>query len=137
MSNQILNFLFDDFVVFISFDNIEDCESLFAFIRNQFNVWMNIFRNFQNNLIKVIDHFQLLHQIDRELSKQSKIHIVYFENYVKDLQIENHFFDVEKRIFEAVAAALKKFRDNIKIQRSTVIINFFKFNDENRIIFKH
>ena len=98
---------------------------------------MNIFRNLQNNLIKVIDHFQLLHQIDRELSKQSKIHIAHLENYVKDLQIENHILDIDKRIFEVVAAALKKFRDNIKIQRSVVIIDLFKFNDENRIVFKH
>ena len=69
MSNQILNFLFDDFIVFISSDNIEDRENLFAFIQNQSDTWMNIFRNFQNNLIKVTDHFQLLHQIGRELSK--------------------------------------------------------------------
>ena len=98
---------------------------------------MNIFRNLQNNLIKVTDHSQLFHQIDRELSKQLKIHIACLENYVKDLQIENHFLDAEKRTFEIVVVALKKFRDNIKIQRSTVIIDFFKFNDENRIVFKH
>ena len=137
MSNQILNFLFDDFVVFISLDNIEDRENLFTFIRNQFDAWVNIFRNFQNNLTKVIDHFQLLHQINRELSKQLKTHTVRLENYVKDLQIENHVLDVEKRTFEVVAAAFKKSRDNIKVQRSTVIINSFKFNDENRIMFKH
>ena len=76
---------------------------------------MNIFRNLQNNLIKIIDHFQLFYQIDRELSKQSKIYTVRLENYVKDLQIKNHFFDVEKRILEIVVVAFKKFRDNIKI----------------------
>ena len=38
MSNQILNFLFDVFIVFIPFDNIEDRENLFAFIQNQFDV---------------------------------------------------------------------------------------------------
>ena len=127
----------DDFVVFTSFDNIEDRESLFVFIWNQSDVWMNIFRNLQNNLIKIIDHFQLLHQINRELSKQSKIHIVRFENYVKNLQIENHVFNVDKCTFEIVAAALKKSRDNIKVQRSTVIIDSFKFNDENRTVLKH
>ena len=137
MSNQILNFLPDDFVVFIPLDNIEDRENFLAFIRNQSNVWMNIFRNLQNNLIKIIDHFQLLHQIDRELSKQSKTYIVHFENYVKNLQIENHILDVDKYIFKIVAVALKKSRDNIKIQHSTIIIDSFKFNDENRIVFKH
>ena len=85
MSNQILNFLFDDLVAFISSDNIENRENLFVSIRNQSDAWINIFRNLQNNLIKIIDHFQLLHQIDRELLKQLKIYTVYFKNYVKDL----------------------------------------------------
>ena len=98
---------------------------------------MNIFRNLQNNLIKITDHSQLLHQIDRELSKQSKTYIARLENYVKNLQIENHIFDVDKRTLEAVAVALKKFRDSIKIQRSAAIIDFLKFNDENRIVLKH
>ena len=98
---------------------------------------MNIFCNLQNNLTKITDHFQLLHQTDRELSKQSKTHIACFENYVKDLQTENHIFDVDKRTFEVVAVALKESRDSIKIQRSTVIADSFKFNDENRIVFKH
>ena len=79
----------------------------------------------------------MFHQIDRELSKQLKIHIVRFENYVKNLQSENHVFNVDKRIFEIVIIALKESRDNIKIQRSTVIIDFFKFSDENRIMFKY
>ena len=98
---------------------------------------MNIFRNLQNNLIKITDHFQLFHQIDRELLKQLKIHIVRLEDYVKDLQTENHFFNVKKRIFEVVAVAFKKSRDNIKIQHSTVIIDFFKFSNENRTVFKY
>ena len=85
---------------------------------------MNIFRNLQNNLTKIIDHFQLFYQIDRELSKQSKIYIDRFENYVKNLQIENYIFDVNKCIFEVVVVALKKSRDNIKIQRLIIIINF-------------
>ena len=66
-------------------------------------------------MIKIIDHFQLFQQINRELSKQSKIYIIRFENYIKNLQIENHVFNVDKRIFEIVVVALKKFRDNIKI----------------------
>ena len=137
MSNQILNLLFDDFVVFTSPDNIEDRENFLAFIRNQPDAWMNIFRNLQNNLIKVTDHSQLLHQIGRELSKQSKTYIARLEDYVKNLQIENHFFDVKKRIFKIVAVAFKKFRDNIKIQHLTVITDSFKFNDENRTVLKH
>ena len=76
---------------------------------------MNIFRNLQNNLTKITDHSQLLHQIDRELLKQSKIHTVRLENYVKDLQIENYALDADKRILEVVAVAFKESRDNIKI----------------------
>ena len=98
---------------------------------------MNIFRNFQNNLTKIIDHSQLLHQTDRELSKQLKIHTARLENYVKDLQTENHVLNVDKCILEAVAVALKEFRDSIKVQRSIVIADSFKFSDEDRIVFKH
>ena len=137
MSDQILNFLSDDLVAFISPDNIEDREGLLTSIRNQSDAWMNIFRNLQNNLTKIIDHFQLLHQTGRELSKQSKTHIVRLENYVKDLQTENHILDVDKRILEVVAAAFKESRDSIKVQRSIVIIDFFKFNDKNRTVLKH
>ena len=98
---------------------------------------MNIFRNLQNNLTKITDHSQLLHQTDRELSKQSKTHTARLENYVKNLQIENHTLDADKRTLEAVAAALKKSRDNTKIQRSAAIADPFKFNDENRTVLKH
>ena len=137
MSDQTLNPLPDDLVAFTPPDNIEDREGLLASIRNQPDAWVDIFRNLQNNLTKVTDHSQLLHQTGRELSEQSKTHTARLEDYVKNLQIENHSLDAEKRTLEAVAAALKESRGSIKVQRSAAIADPFKFSDEDRTVLKH